>query len=462
MLSLKNKFKYFYPLLITVLLLTILTSCSSQKNKANTTDNNKTSSESLNTDTQLPVPTATPTAKPTKIPTPTPPPTPTPLPPLKVRDNTFDGTNLHKSINGIDTIDDGVMRDISSSDMAKEMGLGLNLGNTMESFWSASTKKYTNSRMIGSNTPQDYERCWGAVVTTQEAIDGMYRAGFNHVRIPVYWGNMMLEDGTMTINEEYFNRVEEIINYCLNNKLYVVINIHHFDGHIITNFNQSETLEIMAVLWTQIAERYKEYSDYLIFEGYNESLGEKREEDNYSQDEKYDYVNALNKVFVDSVRATGGNNARRMLIVSGYWTNIDLTTDPRYIIPTDIIDDRIMVSVHYPDNAYYWMEKIGGEDWLNYAIAQCDLLKEAFTDKGYTVYLGECTSGYPSDRFASNATITESSECVRTMLKLYCDYGFIPALWDVNDGFYSRTGYRIKSMDDAEVIAEIYEYIRDR
>ncbi len=108
------------------------------------------------------------------------------------------------------------------------------------------------------------------------------------------------------------------------------------------------------------------------------------------------------------------------------------------------------------------MEKIGGEDWLNYAIAQCDLLKEAFTDKGYTVYLGECTSGYPSDRFASNATITESSECVRTMLKLYCDYGFIPALWDVNDGFYSRTGYRIKSMDDAEVIAEIYEYIRDR
>lgn len=441
-------------IILTVMLLTLLSSCSSQKDKTDGTDIDNTPTESPITDAPLPTPTNAPTA--------TPLPTPTPIPAIKVRDNSFDTTNLHKSVNGIDTIDDGVMRDISSRDMAKEMGLGINLGNTMESFWSAETKIYTNSRMIGANTPLDYEKCWGAVVTKQESIDGMYRAGFDHVRIPVYWGNMMLDDGNMIINEDYFNRVEEIINYCRNNNLYVVINIHHFDGHIIKNFNQDEVLEYMGKLWTQIAERYKEYSDYLIFEAYNESLGEKREEDNYSKDAIYDYVNALNKVFVDSVRATGGNNAQRMLIVSGYWTNIDLTTDPRYIIPSDIVDDRIMVSVHYPDNSYYWMEKIGGEDWLNYTIAQCELLKEAFTDKGYTVYLGECTSIYPSDRFASDATITESSECLKTALKLYIDYGFIPVLWDTNDNFYSRTGYRIKSMDDSEVIAELYEYVRER
>lgn len=448
----KNLSTILCTLLFTVLLASI-TSCSAQKNNTNTTTTNIPPTASVITDAPTPTPTHTRTPTPTQ--------TPTPIPPLAVRDHSFDATNLHKSTNGIDTIDDGVMRDISSKDMAKEMGLGINLGNTMESVWTAETKKYSGSRMIGNNTPQDYEKCWGAVVTTQEAIDGMYAAGFDTVRIPVYWGNMMAEDGSMTINEEYFNRVEEIINYCLNNNLYVVINIHHYDGHIIKNFSQSEALEFMGKLWTQIAERYKEYSDYLVFEGYNESLGEKRENDNYSEDEMYDYVNALNKVFVDSVRATGGNNAQRMLIVSGYWTNIDLTTDSRYIIPSDIVDDRIMVSVHYPDNAYYWMQKIGGEDWINYAKAQCDLLKKAFTDKGYTVFLGEVTSIYSSDRFASDATITETSECIKTMLKLYCDYGFVPVFWDVNDNFYSRTEYRIKSMDDAEAISEVYTYIQD-
>jgi endoglucanase len=455
----KKTTRILCTLLFISLLLVSITSCSKQKNNANTSTTNITPTVSVITD--APTPTTTPTLTPTPTPAPTPTAAPTPILPITVRDRSFDATNLHKSKNGIDTIDDGVMRDISSMDMAKEMGLGINLGNTMESVWSSETKKYSGSTTIGNNTPQDYEKCWGAVVTTQEAIDGMYTAGFDTVRIPVYWGNMMDEDGSMTINEEYFNRVEEIINYCLNNKLYVVINIHHYDGFIIKNFSQSEALEIMGKLWTQIAERYKEYSDYLIFEGYNESLGEKRENDNYSKNEMYDYVNSLNKVFVDSVRATGGNNAQRMLIVSGYWTNIDLTTDSRYIIPSDTVDDRIMVSVHYPDNSYYWMQKIGGKDWINYTKAQCELLKKAFTDKGYAVFLGEVTSGYPSDRFSSYATITETSECIKTMLKLYLDYGFIPVFWDVNDNFYSRTEYKLKSIDDAVAVSEVYSYLRD-
>ena len=353
------------------------------------------------------------------------------------------------------TVNSGKIRTgMTSAEFAADMGLGINLGNTMEAYWAGSNKT-SGAQTIGGNTPGDYERCWGAVTTTQKAIDGMKAAGFKTVRIPVYWGNMMADDGKFIINEQYFKRVEEIIKYCFNDGLYAVINIHHFDGFIIENYSKEETLKITEKLWKQIAERFKNYSDYLIFEGFNESLGQQREEDKYSQAELFDYVNAMNKTFVDAVRSTGGNNKYRMLIISGYWTNIDLTTKDKFIIPKDVTKDRIMVSVHYADNAMYWSNKIGGKEWLDYSRSQCELLKKAFSDKGIQVFMGECTSIYDSERFANNADITDSSTCLETILQMELDYGFIPVLWDVNNNFYSRTAYRIISDSDAAVISRL-------
>lgn len=359
------------------------------------------------------------------------------------------------SVSGMETADTGKMRtEMTSAEFAKEMGLGINLGNTMDAYWSG-TNKTSGASTIGGNTPGDYERCWGAVTTTQEAIDGMKEAGFKTVRIPVYWGNMMADDGTFTINEKYFDRVEEIVNYCRNDGLYAVINIHHYDGFVIEHYSKEEALEITANLWGQIAKRFKGYSDYLIFEGFNESLGQHREEDDFSEAEMFEYVNAMNKTFVDTVRSTGGNNKSRMLIVSGYWTNIDLTTKDEFVIPEDKTADRIMVSVHYVDNAMYWTNRIGGQAWLDYATEQCELLKGAFSDKGIQVFVGECTSIYDEERFASDAFFTESSQCLETMLGMELDYGFIPVLWDVNENFYSRITHKIKSDSDAEVIGRL-------
>lgn len=356
---------------------------------------------------------------------------------------------------GMETADDGKMRtSMTSAEFAKDMGLGINLGNTMEAYWSG-TNKTSGASTIGGNTPGDYERCWGAVTTTQEAIDGMRDAGFKTVRIPVYWGNMMADDGEFNINETYFDRVEEILNYCRNDGLYAVINIHHYDEFIIKNYSREEALEITGKLWEQIASRLKRYSDYVIFEGFNENLGTQREEDNYTEAELFDYVNAMNQTFVDTVRGTGGNNKTRMLIISGYWTNIDLTTREEFVIPADKTEDRIMVSVHYVDNAMYWTNKIGGEEWLNYSKSQCELLKNAFTDKGIQVFVGECTSIYDDERFISNADITDSSECLETILQMELDYGFIPVLWDVNENFYSRILHKIKSDSDAQAISEL-------
>ena len=120
---------------------------------------------------------------------------------------------------------------ITANEMVQEMGIGLNLGNTMEAYNSGGceTAEYTWIPQCGNNTPSDYESQWGANITTQEIIDGIKAAGFSTVRVPVFWGNMMKNDGTYTIDPAYMARVREIVDYTQNAGLYCVINIHHFD-----------------------------------------------------------------------------------------------------------------------------------------------------------------------------------------------------------------------------------------
>ena len=351
---------------------------------------------------------------------------------------------------------------ITASQMSEEMGIGLNLGNTMEAYNSGGceTIGYEWIPVCGSNTPSDYEKQWGATITTQEIIDGIKAAGFDTVRIPVFWGNMMVNDNTYTINPEYMARVREIVDYAQNAELYTVINIHHFDEFIIRRNSLEDCQKIFTNLWTQIAEEFKDYPYTLIFEGYNEYLGGSQFDENGQlvdpeREDGFKMANTLNQTFVDAVRKTGGNNAERVLIVSGFWTNIDLTTSAEFIVPTDTVSDRLMVSVHYVDNAVYWSNKVGGQDWLNYIDSQCELLKKAFTDKGIPVFLGETTSIYPNSNFASDAIYTDSTECLEIVLNKLDEYDFVPVLWDTSNNFYSRTTSQIKRESDKELIASL-------
>jgi len=209
--------------------------------------------------------------------------------------------------------------DLTAMTAAKEMGIGINLGNTFEAFWQDENNLTTGAQTIGENTPQNYETCWGAVVTTEECIHGMKEAGFNTVRIPVYWGNMMADDGEYTINEEYISRVQEVVDWCLKENMYAIINIHHYDEFLIKHHDKEEVLKAAAHVWEQVAEHFKNYSDSLIFEGFNEALGTPPNEGDWAErsDDAYSYVNDMNQVFVDTVRKSGGKNAKRVLIVSG-------------------------------------------------------------------------------------------------------------------------------------------------
>lgn len=351
---------------------------------------------------------------------------------------------------------------ITATEAAKNMGMGLNLGNTMEAYNASDCEKITYEwiPVVGENRPVDYETCWGAVETTQEVINGIKAEGFDTVRIPVFWGNMMANDGTYTINSEYIGRVKEIVDYCCNAGLYTVINIHHFDEFIIRRNSTEKCAEIFTHLWTQIAEYFKDYPYTVMFEGYNEYLGGNQFNDSgslveLSEAEGFRMTNTLNQTFVDAVRATGGKNAERVLIVSGYWTNIDKTTSPGFVMPTDTVSDRLMVSVHYVDNMMYWTNRIGGTDWVNYIDDQIGKLKKAFTEKNIPVFVGETSVNYPAANFDYNAVYPTSSECVDYVLRMLMINGFVPVIWDTNDNFYSRTEYRIKAGSDRKVIRQI-------
>ena len=351
----------------------------------------------------------------------------------------------------------------TAMETAKNMGMGINLGNTMEAYDASGCEKVTYEWIptVGDNRPVDYETCWGAVETTQEVINGMKAEGFDTVRIPVFWGNMMENDGTYTINSEYIGRVREIVDYCCNAGLYAVINIHHFDEFIIRRNSTEKCAEIFTRLWTQIADYFKDYPYTVVFEGYNEYLGGNQFDENgnlaeLNETDGYRMVNTLNQTFVDAVRATGGKNAERVLIVSGYWTNIDKTTSTEFVMPADTVSDRLMVSVHYVDNAMYWSNQIGGTSWVSYIDDQIGKLRTAFTEKNIPVFIGETSVNYPAGNFDRNPVYADSSICVDYVLRTLLINGFVPVIWDTNDNFYSRTKYRIKSGADRKVIRQIY------
>ena len=158
---------------------------------------------------------------------------------------------------------------------------------------------------------------------------------------------------------------------------------------------------------------------------------------------------------MNAVRAAGGNNAERVLIISGYCTNIDNTTSNRFLVPDDTVSDRLMVSVHYVDNLMYWINQIGSNNWTQYTDGQIALLDQAFKSKGIPVFVGETTSRYPNSNFAADARYKNSSECLEIVLNKLTAHGYVPVLWDVTGNFYSRDTCTIKDSEDAKVISTI-------
>ena len=305
-----------------------------------------------------------------------------------------------------EAVDNGVMREgLTALEATRLMGNGINLGNTLEAC--------DNNVGIKTNTPLSYETHWGQPKTTQAMIDGMKAAGFDTIRIPVAWmtNATHLYEGDYTIDADYMDRVEEVVRYARKAGMYVIVN-DHWDGGWYGMFG-SESAETRALameaykgMWQQIAERFRDYSDYLIFESANEELGGRFDENSplycsdsvvtyLNDDERYALTNEINQTFVDVVRATGGNNATRFLLIAGYGTNIDQTCDDRFQMPKDTAVSKLMVSVHYYDpwsycgassaaSATKW-GKVSDYEYMDQQLAKMT----KFTEAGYGVVIGE-------------------------------------------------------------------------
>ena len=364
-----------------------------------------------------------------------------------------------------EAVDNGVMREgLTALEATRLMGNGINLGNTLEAC--------DNNVGIKTNTPLSYETHWGQPKTTQAMIDGMKAAGFDTIRIPVAWmtNATHLYEGDYTIDADYMDRVEEVVRYARKAGMYVIIN-DHWDGGWYGMFG-SESAETRALameaykgMWQQIAERFRDYSDYLIFESANEELGGRFDENSplycsdsvvtyLNDDERYALTNEINQTFVDVVRATGGNNATRFLLIAGYSTDIDKTCDDRFQMPKDTADSKLMVSVHYYDpwsycgassavSATKW-GKVSDYEYLDQQLAKMT----KFTEAGYGVVIGEygalpCSDGLKDNTLAYHTAFLDA--CTK--------YNLTNCLWDCS-GLYKRVS---QTFADDDILAMYQE-----
>ena len=337
--------------------------------------------------------------------------------------------------------------DLTSLEVSKLMGNGINLGNTMEAF---------GRNEIGLTAEiSAYETIWGQPITTREMIEGMKAAGFDSIRIPVAWTNTMdYENDDFTIRPEHLDRVEEIVNYALDADMYVIIN-DHWDGGwwgmfgSSTDATREKAMDLYKAMWSQVSERFKDYSYKLILESANEELGSRlndrdvaRDSGALSEDETYEMTNLINQTFVDLVRATGGKNADRFLLIAGYNTDIEKTVDDRFKMPTDTATEKLLLSVHYY-TPWAYTGTTGVATWgteSHYNMMNDQLKKMTkFTEQGYGVVFGEYAVLTKNDGSLKNNTL----EFTKNFLE-NCDfYGYVPMLWDTN-AFFKRDMLKIE------------------
>ncbi len=323
----------------------------------------------------------------------------------------------------------GKMRNITSQQLVEDMTFGWNLGNTLDVCQADRDGDGKINEHVEAGEKVD-ETLWGNPKATKELFTSLKKNGVNAVRIPVTWRDHMDSDGN--IDREWMDRVQQVVDYAYSQGMYVIINVHHdgggdpkFGAWIIEESQKDYNtfLKKYKNVWKQIAERFKNYSDYLIFESMNEvgfdTLYNKNKAD------AYNLINKINQDFVDIIRATGGNNAKRHLLIAGYYTDIERTCDSLYKMPDDKAG-RCILSVHYYtpwdfctcDRKHTW----GTNSEVRQMETLIGKMKKNFVDKGIPVIIGEYA--------ASGSDLSSCIFFIEKLNKLCSDYGIATFIWD--------------------------------
>lgn len=372
----------------------------------------------------------------------------------------------------------------TATDAVKNMGLGWNLGNTLD----ANTGKGTNFEDASYWGQQglDSEYCWGQPATTSELITMMKNAGFGSIRVPVTWYNHMDKDGN--VDKAWMARVHEVVDYVIDNGLYCILNVHHDTGAGSSDFkhwiqasedNFTQNRARFEKLWQQIAEEFKDYGKELVFEGYNEML-DPISSWNYASfaasgqynatiaTSAYNAINQYAQSFVNTVRATGGNNESRNLIVSTYsasngsgdW-NAHLK-DPvtKLNMPDDKTAGHIIFEVHaYPTI----VDSNTGKPYTSTVMKKdvdnmITILKDNLVSKGGPVIIGEWGTSSVDKSGATDYDLhkTEFFQFVDYFIQQTKAEGIGTFYWmGLTDGFF-RSVPAFSQADLAERMAKAY------
>lgn len=294
--------------------------------------------------------------------------------------------------------------------------VGWNLGNTFES----------NGEWIGLYTdgrPENYETAWGNPVTTPGLIAAVKNSGFNAVRIPVTWHEHIDEQGN--IDPEWLDRIQQVVDHVIQLDMYCVINVHHDAGGgwlRATPECFEKYHEKVAALWRNIAVRFRDYGEKLIFEGFNEMLDEEGHWGGAGSPEEYKAHNDLNQLFVDTVRSTGGNNASRNLMVQIYSGVCGDGALDNFVLPDDSVDGHLMVQVHvYDPQPFTWTSvdyTESTDEWGTQAEREhiTELFEKlaAFSERhGVPVIVGECGADYKGKEEARKDYVRHFFRCAK-------------------------------------------------
>lgn len=320
----------------------------------------------------------------------------------------------------------------TAAEITEDMGFGWNLGNSFDSY-------------VGTTLGcQDLasETCWGNPKTTRTLIDGVKASGVNVIRVPVTWYNHMDPD-TYEIDSAWMNRVEEVVDYVLDSAdTYCILNVHHDTGEkgwLRASSTELETnKKLFTSIWAQISEKFEGHGDRLLFEGFNEILDDSNEWVNPSQ-ASLGIVNDLNQMFVDTVRASGGNNAKRCLIVNTYAASGNPYVTSNFRIPKDTAQNKIIAECHVYQPFYFTSDAYPNETtWEQnkyYLDEQLNAVYSNFVQKGIPAIIGEFGCAYTKDNM--DEILSWAKYYVETCTR----YGIPCIYWDNGSQYklYNRT-----------------------
>ena len=343
---------------------------------------------------------------------------------------------------------------MSAFTLVEQMHLGYNLGNTLD------------SNPIGSwwnpvgKTPQAWEQSWGQPLTTQAIIDSIAAKGFNVIRIPVTWGIHCDENDQ--IDQAWMDRVHQVVDYVLTAHCFCILNVQHDTGSADNRWLYADMDDYDGIstrykkIWQQIATSFREYSDSLVFEAFNEILDKSNNWGDPTDSRAYEAVNRLEQDFVDVVRATGGNNEYRNLMVNPYSAGSTQAKLDGMQLPTDVHANHLLCSVHSYDP--YWFcnddDNSDSQQWYIYMFNdQCREEIDAIFARVHKRFAGDFGVPYIFGEFGaigSHPDMAERIKYAQYMVKKFREYDTTGLWWM---GLFER---RMKRWYEAEIVNALF------